>query len=137
MVEGESGCFYHPQKRAVVPCDLCGRFLCAVCDLEFGGQHMCPQCLDSGAKRGRLQSLERQRTRWDQIVVSTLFVPLIFCWVFLPLTCLAALVMIVWKWNAPPSLVSNTRLFLILGAALAVLELAGGVIGWWLIVSGR
>jgi hypothetical protein len=57
--------------------------------------------------------------------------------VFLPLTCLAALVMIVWKWNAPPSLVSNTRLFLILGAALAVLELAGGVIGWWLIVSGR
>jgi hypothetical protein len=45
--------------------------------------------------------------------------------------------MIVWKWNAPPSLVSNTRLFLILGAALAVLELAGGVIGWWLIVSGR
>ena len=26
MVEGESSCFYHPQKKAVVPCQGCGRF---------------------------------------------------------------------------------------------------------------
>jgi len=25
----EAACFYHPQKKAVIPCDSCGRFLCA------------------------------------------------------------------------------------------------------------
>src|SRR5437868_4454851 len=50
LVEGESTCFYHPQKKAIVPCDLCGRFLCALCDLELGGQHLCPSCLESGRR---------------------------------------------------------------------------------------
>ena len=30
LVEGESSCFYHPQKKAVIPCQGCGRFLCAL-----------------------------------------------------------------------------------------------------------
>src|SRR6266487_4437379 len=34
LIEGEAGCFYHPQKKAVAPCEVCGRFLCAVCDCE-------------------------------------------------------------------------------------------------------
>src|SRR5580658_8979442 len=46
LVEGESSCFYHPAKRAVVACESCGRFLCALCDLDLNGQHLCPGCLD-------------------------------------------------------------------------------------------
>src|SRR5271167_2935315 len=38
----EAACFYHPHKRAFVPCDNCGRFLCALCDVELHGQHLCP-----------------------------------------------------------------------------------------------
>ncbi|MEO7298832.1 MAG: hypothetical protein ABI042_09680, partial [Verrucomicrobiota bacterium] len=46
LIQGESGCFYHPEKKAVLPCDSCGRFLCALCDVDFNGQHVCPTCLE-------------------------------------------------------------------------------------------
>jgi len=135
MLEGEATCFYHAQKRAQVPCDACGRFLCALCDLEFNGQHLCPQCLEAGAKKGKLHSLERQRTRWDQIVISLLVLPLVLCWILLPLTSLVTIVLVIWKWNAPPSLVANTRLRLIVGTVLALVELLGGSFAWWMMIN--
>src|SRR5882672_11172949 len=48
LVEGEASCFYHPKKRASVPCGSCGRFLCALCDVELKGGHICPTCLETG-----------------------------------------------------------------------------------------
>lgn len=51
-VEGEAACFFHVQKRAAVPCDGCGRFLCDLCDLQFRGRHFCAACLDSAQHRG-------------------------------------------------------------------------------------
>src|SRR5215472_15595335 len=57
MVEGESSCFYHPQKKAVTPCAACGRFLCALCDCELNGQHFCPACLETGRTKGKIKSL--------------------------------------------------------------------------------
>src|SRR5436190_2977326 len=61
MIEGESSCFYHPQKKAVLPCDACGRFVCALCDCELKGQHLCPSCLQSGQKKQTIQGLEDSR----------------------------------------------------------------------------
>ncbi|MBI3882210.1 MAG: hypothetical protein HY301_19385 [Verrucomicrobia bacterium] len=136
VLTGEATCFYHPQKRAHVPCDACGRFLCALCDLDVNGAHLCPQCLETGAKKSRLPELERERTRWDRIVSTLLFAPLVLCWVLLPLTSLVALVVIGWKWKAPPSLVSNTRISLGVYAAVAVLQFGGSVFMWWLIFAG-
>src|SRR5438093_9185003 len=46
LVEGESTCFYHAGKKAVLPCHGCGRFLCALCDCELNGEHFCPACLE-------------------------------------------------------------------------------------------
>src|ERR1041384_5927116 len=51
VIEGESSCFYHERKKAVTPCDICGRFLCALCDVEINNQHICPACLETGRKR--------------------------------------------------------------------------------------
>ena len=65
----EAACFYHPQKRASVPCDSCGRFLCALCDVELNGQHICPNCLQSGKKKGRLKNLENERVLHDHIAL--------------------------------------------------------------------
>src|SRR5512140_3781205 len=48
LVEVESSCFYPEQKKAVIPCDNCGRFLCSLCDVELNGRHLCPMCLESG-----------------------------------------------------------------------------------------
>jgi hypothetical protein len=61
LVDGESSCFFHPQKKAVVPCELCGRFLCALCDCEVKGRHLCPACLESGQRKKSITGLETVR----------------------------------------------------------------------------
>jgi len=137
MLDGEATCFYHPQKRAHVPCDNCGRFLCAMCDLDILDAHLCPQCLESGAEKGRIKSLERGRTRYDQMASTLLIVPLVFCWFLVPLTSLAVLGLVGWKWNAPGSLVDNSRLRLTVCGIIAFLELVGGSLMWWLTMSPK
>src|SRR5215510_10233298 len=65
LEEGVSRCFYHEQKKAVIACDGCGRFLCALCDVEFKDQHLCPSCLQSGQSKGQFAMLDNQRILWD------------------------------------------------------------------------
>ena len=49
----EASCFFHPEKRAAIACESCGRFLCALCDLEVESSHICPSCLSAGRKKGK------------------------------------------------------------------------------------
>ncbi len=130
IADGEATCFYHPEKRAAAPCDSCGRFLCALCDVGLDGKHYCPACLEAGSRKGKLQSLERSRTRYDQVVWSLLVLPLVLCWVAAPITATAALILAIWKWRAPGSLVANTRLRLALAMAVALVEMAGSTWIW-------
>jgi len=132
VMEGEATCFYHPENRAQVPCDACGRFLCALCDLDLNGKHFCPQCLEKAMTKNSLQAIERTRTRWDIIIFLLLLLPLMPCFMlFVPVTALGALVLIGVKWKAPRSLVSNARLRFIIFAILASIELVAGSIMWW------
>ena len=133
---GEAACFYHAEKRAVVPCDACGRFLCALCDVELHGKHFCPACLESGRKKPGTVPLERGRTRYDQIAWSLLILPLPLCMVVAPITATAALVIALWKFRAPLSLVANTRLRLIFAMVLAVIELAATGLLWGRVFVG-
>jgi hypothetical protein len=133
LTEGEAACFYHPEKRAVAPCDHCGRFLCALCDVGLEGKHFCPSCLEAGTKKGKMQFLERGRTRYDQVVWSLLILPVVVCWPATPLTAATALVVAIWKWRAPGSLVANTKLQLGLAMGLAVLELGASAVFWGLV----
>jgi ribosomal protein S27E len=135
MPEGEATCFYHPEKRAHVACDGCGRFLCALCDLDVYDAHLCPQCLEAGERKRTIKALERGRTRYDQIVSALLILPLVFCWFVLPITALVALGLVIWKWNAPVSLVANTRLHLVVAAILAVIEFVGSLALWWVTIQ--
>ena len=48
----DASCFYHPAKKAAVPCDRCGRFLCTLCDLELDGRHVCPECIEIERRAG-------------------------------------------------------------------------------------
>ncbi|HTI97262.1 MAG TPA: hypothetical protein VL527_00055 [Dongiaceae bacterium] len=134
VTEGEATCFYHPQKRAHVPCDACGRFICAMCDLEVSGQHLCPQCLETGAKKGKIKTLERSRTRWDQIVLSLLALPLLIYFI-VPATSLAALVILGWQWKKPGSLVAHTRWRFIICGVIAIMEFSTSSIFWWMMLT--
>src|SRR6478672_3276968 len=65
-IEGEATCFFHPEKRAERPCDRCGRFLCALCDLPVGSRHLCPVCLKAGNEEKALPELVSSRVSWGR-----------------------------------------------------------------------
>jgi hypothetical protein len=124
IVEGESGCFYHPQKKAVLPCDGCGRFLCALCDCQLNGQHFCPACLETGKTRGRIKSLDNQRTLYDSIALSLAVYPLLIFY-FTVITAPMALFVAIRYWKSPPSLVHRGKIRFVVAVILALLQIAG------------
>ena len=124
LVEGESSCFYHPQKKAVVPCESCGRFLCALCDVEMRGQHLCPACLETGKKKGKLEHLQDQRVLYDDIALALTTFPLLV-WPFTFITAPMALYMSVRYWSAPTSLIPRGKVRFVIAALLATLQILG------------
>jgi len=136
MVEGESSCFYHPQKKAVLPCDGCGRFLCALCDCPLHGQHFCPACLEAGRTKGKIKSLENQRTLYDSIALSLTILPLIFYYLTF-MTAPVAIYVAIRYWNAPQSIVRRSKIRFIMAILIALLEIAGWAALFVFIFSGK
>ena len=135
MAEGEASCFYHPEKKAAVVCDACGRFLCALCDVDFNGQHLCPNCLQAGRQKGKIAKLQNTRMRHDRIALALAVGPLLIFY-FTLLTAPAALFYALWHWKSPGSIVPNwRRLSLTVAIIFAALEIAGWVVLFtWLIL---
>ena len=124
MIEGESSCFYHPQKKAVLPCQGCGRFLCALCDCELNGQHFCPACLETGKTKGKIKSLEDQRKLYDGIALSLAVYPMLIFY-FTIVTAPVALFVAIRYWNAPRSIVHRTKIRCVAAIVLALMQMAG------------
>jgi hypothetical protein len=124
LVEGESSCFYHPQKKAVRPCDGCGRFLCALCDCELNGQHYCPTCLDVGKSKGKIKTLDNHRTRYDSIALALALFPILFFY-FTLITAPITLYVAIRYWKAPQSIVRRHRVRTIIAILIALGELGG------------
>jgi hypothetical protein len=124
MVEGESSCFYHPQKKAVLPCDGCGRFLCALCDCVIEGRHFCPVCLETGKTKGKIKSLDNARTLYDNIALSLAIYPLIIFY-FTIITAPMTLFVAIRYWKAPQSILHRTKMRFIAAIIISVLQIAG------------
>jgi hypothetical protein len=57
----QATCFFHPDKAFQACCQRCGRFVCALCDLQLGAEHVCPTCFE----RGRTDSgAEASEAEW-------------------------------------------------------------------------
>lgn len=127
MLDGESSCFYHPQKRATVPCDACGRFLCALCNVDLGGEHLCPSCLESGRKKGKITALENHRMVYDTAALSTAVLPIvaIFSIPFTFITAPLAIFFAIRAFKSPGSILPRTRVRAWLALVLAGLTLVG------------
>ena len=127
LSDTEAACFFHPAKKAIVPCDQCGRFLCALCDLELERHHYCPTCLNSKRTGISPRSLETERFRWDSLVWALVLIPplTLLCASVTPITSALAIGLGVWKFNAPPSRIARSRLRLALGLFAASTVLAG------------
>lgn len=123
MVEGESSCFYHPQKKAQLPCDSCGRFLCALCDCELNGQHLCPACLEAGRTKGKIKGLDNQRTCYDTIALALAVYPMLIFY-FTLITAPMALFIAIRYWKTPPSLVRRGKFRFVAAIIVASLQIA-------------
>jgi hypothetical protein len=128
LVEGEASCFYHPAKKAVVPCASCGRFLCAVCDVDLGDQHLCPACVESGRRKGRLEQLENRRTLYDSLALAVAIYPIIAVWTTI-IGAPIAIYLSIRYWNAPSSAIPRSKWRFIVAIILALIE-----IGVWVAV---
>ena len=113
-VADDASCFYHPAKKAAVPCDACGRFLCSLCDIEIGARHLCPACVQSGSGRGGTGT-SRFRAR-DRQALLLAILPL-------ALTALWALYLVVRYYRQPVGLLRRTKVYWLLATVIAVAQL--------------
>jgi hypothetical protein len=134
VVENEASCFYHPQKRAVRPCEACGRFLCALCDCELQGEHFCPACLESGKRKGKIKRLENERTLYDNIALGLALYPLLIFY-FTIVTAPMALFIAFRYWNAPRSIVHPTKVRLVVAIIVASLQVAGWAVAIYFLTT--
>ena len=70
----QATCFFHPDKAFQACCQRCGRFVCALCDLQLGAEHVCPTCFergraDSGSEAGKAEWRYRD-VLYDSIAVT-------------------------------------------------------------------
>ncbi len=83
----QATCFFHPDKAFQACCKRCGRFVCALCDLQLGAAHVCPTCFergraDSGHDGGKAEWRHRDvlydsisvTLGWSWIIVWPVFV---------------------------------------------------------------
>ena len=132
VVEGESSCFFHPHKRAVIPCDECGRFLCNLCRVEFGSRNICPGCVGAGIQKKKLPSLEMTRRRYDSIALSVAILPSIAIWPTL-FTAPIAIYLCVRHWNDPPGILPRSRARLVIAFIIALVQ-AGAWVALFLVL---
>jgi hypothetical protein len=125
---GQATCFYHPHKIAHVPCDSCGRFICALCDVEWQGRHLCPSCLEAGRKKGTLTTFENRRVLWDNIALCVAVAPVatVLFWFMTIVTAPASILLAVLGWRKPGSLAPRTKIRFVLAIAFSILV----IIGW-------
>ena len=132
----DASCFYHPAKKAVVPCGRCGRFLCALCDIDLGGdRHFCPGCVEAGrlgdGKDPQAVALPVQRRmNHDQLALFLAVAPLLlfFTVYFTLFTAPVALFLAIRYWNEPRrALVPRSRARVVVAALVALLEIGGWI----------
>jgi hypothetical protein len=133
LLDTDASCFYHPQKKAEIACEYCGRFLCALCDVEMEGKHLCPPCIETGKQKGRIKTLENRRTLYDSIALSVSVLPLLIFY-FTLITAPVAIYIAIRHWNAPTSILHGSKWRFVFAIIFASLQIVGwGVLAYYLI----
>lgn len=128
LLADSATCFYHSTNQADAACENCGRFVCSVCAIDFGGRRVCPPCI-AAIKTDDVQHVTR-RTLYDGIALGLAALPLLV-WPVTIVTAPAALGCVIFGWRKPQSLVAPGRVKLVAAALLALIQMSawGFVIG--------
>ena len=135
LSDEDASCFYHPSKKAVVPCAQCGRFLCALCDIDLGnGRHLCPGCVEvarqlPAAKQDAATvaiAVPRQ-VLYDHLALTLAVMPLtVVLWWTSFVATPAALFLSIYYWNEPKrAVLPRGRGRLIAAMLISLLTLVG------------
>jgi uncharacterized paraquat-inducible protein A len=127
----EASCFYHSEKQAVTYCSRCGRFLCALCDLEFGQEHLCTKCFETNQEKQVVSGFDNYRVLYDNVALFLVAFSLIpVFWFFSFLTAPAALFVVVRHWKTPLSIIPRSKIRFIVAFLLSSAQLTG----WTLLI---
>ena len=127
QTDNEAGCFYHPRKKAVVPCSACGRFVCDLCDVALNGQHLCPACFEKGKTKRKIKSLENHRTCYDTIALMVATVSMLIYW-FSIFTAPFVIYLTVRHWKSPSSIIPRTKIRFVLAFIIASVQITGWIL---------
>jgi len=127
-LDDDASCFYHRGKKAVIPCESCGRFLCALCDVDFGGKHLCPPCIEMGGAQGQTDEFHSKYFYYDRLALILAIAPLIIFY-FTIITAPAALYLAVRHWNTRMSVAPRSKWRLVVAILFAGAEVAGWLFG--------
>lgn len=122
VMEEDSRCFNHSDKIAVVPCSICGIYLCDLCDIQADGSHFCPKCFKDRKKD--IKSFATGAFMYDEFLLALALLPVIFP----PMTLVTAPAVLVMafvtrgKWDNTPYVRAHWRCYL--AVIFAFFELA-------------
>lgn len=132
----ETSCFYHPQKQAAQVCSGCGRLICSLCSIEMGSEHLCPSCISSGRRKGKITTLEHNRTCYDRIALSLAVLGIVFYIVSIILAPITLYVAIR-HWNSPGSVLGVSRSRFVIAIVIASLQLLAWIAFFLFLVVKR
>jgi len=128
IVADESACFYHANKPARVVCDGCGRFLCALCDIDYRGRHVCASCLESGRAETDGDTFRSRYIHYDTAALAVALFPVVlpFFWFFSVISAPVAIFLAIYFWREPMSALPRVRVRwrALLAIALGALQLS-------------
>ncbi|HEX6804820.1 MAG TPA: hypothetical protein VF133_14165 [Terriglobales bacterium] len=86
----QATCFFHPDKAFQACCQRCGRFVCALCDLQLGVEHVCPTCFERGRAHSGVEAGTAE-WRYRDVLYDSIAVTVGWVWILIWPTFVAAL----------------------------------------------
>lgn len=102
----QATCFFHPDKAFQACCQRCGRFLCALCDLQLGTEHVCPTCFERG-RAGTGTNPGKAEWRHRDVLYDSIALSLGWLWILIWPLAIAAVPAAIYlhvKYRKAPSL---------------------------------
>jgi hypothetical protein len=98
-----------------------------LCDIPLDGRHLCPQCLEKGKLKQKIENLEHRRICYDSIALLLAAVPILIYWSTI-ITAPITMYLTLRYWKAPSSIIHRTKVRFIIAFTVAGLQTTGWIL---------
>jgi hypothetical protein len=124
--EGQSSCMSHPTKKAVAVCSGCGRFLCGLCDIDWGGDHLCSTCIGHRKQNDTDNELRSEYFHYDRVVMSMVLLSILLTFMGIGVFLVPVAIYVGWRyWSEPWRPVPHGKWLMIIALTLAFFVMLG------------